>query len=64
MSSSVRPTIYDPNIERSCTRKRRYSSKRAAKAEARSLSRSPYGPNVAIYACPHCGGWHLARRHR
>lgn len=55
MTASTRPTHAAPKED--CLRKRRYPSKRSAKWAARHIP----GP-TNVYQCPHCGGWHLARR--
>lgn len=62
MSASVRPTFHDPNVERSCTRKRRYLSKKAAKDEAKRVSSTRHGHPITVYKCEHCDGWHLSTR--
>jgi hypothetical protein len=62
MRASVRPTFHDYDEQRACKRKRRYTSKRSAKFEAKRLSTSHFGAPVAIYECEYCGGWHLSHR--
>ncbi|MFW6058376.1 MAG: hypothetical protein ACOC9W_05930 [Persicimonas sp.] len=54
----------DPYIWRSrywqCERKRRFGAKRQAKRRAKALRR--LGKVLAPYPCPHCRGWHLAKK--
>lgn len=51
---------------RSCAGKRRHPSKAAAKSARASLVRSglAYPGQMSVYACAHCGGWHVGHKPR
>jgi len=53
------------NKDRSCTRKIRYNSRKAAKKAAKSMKRV-HGKRFVIYRCEFCFGYHVAneKRHR
>lgn len=44
-----------------CDRKRQFMSEQAAKTRAGQI-RASGGPDFRVYQCPHCNGWHLAKR--
>lgn len=47
--------------ERSCDRKKRYASERAANHAASHYQLLGVGI-LRSYDCPHCGGWHLTSK--
>jgi hypothetical protein len=49
---------------RRCTGKRRHGSKAAAYGQLDRLRRERAAVRLVIYACPHCGGFHVGHRPR
>ena len=47
---------------RSCTRKKRYASRVEASKAAASNARRKDVPQLFVYECELCGGWHLTHR--
>lgn len=50
-----------------CLRKKRYPTKREARAACvhlRSTSAAPRGETACAFCCPVCGGWHVGRNRR
>ena len=47
---------------RSCTRKKRYASRVEASKAAASNARRKDAPQLFVYECELCGGWHLTHR--
>lgn len=50
-------------IARSCTTKRYYHTRDAAKRAKRAMART-HGCVFTVYRCPHCGGFHLTHQRR
>lgn len=51
-----------PGARRMCTRKVRYPTAEAA-AMGASYCMNNGSPDLAVYRCPLCGGWHLTHRY-
>lgn len=50
----------EKNFKRSCREKKRYSNKEEALLAARShMISDPKCPDLDIYKCSYCPGWHL-----
>lgn len=47
---------------RACLRKKRFVSKIEAKKAAAQASRRKDAPQIFIYHCAFCGGWHLTHQ--
>ena len=47
---------------RSCTRKKRYASRVEASKAAATNARRKDAPQLFVYECELCGGWHLTHR--
>ena len=45
-----------------CARKRRYPTKRGAKAAIVSVLTNNGGRQMHPYRCEHCGNWHIGHR--
>lgn len=59
----LRPSRYPsaPNPARSCYSKKRYPDEADANRVARVCEKQR-GDALKVYACEHCGGYHLARK--
>ncbi|MGN0070222.1 MAG: hypothetical protein ACI361_00100 [Atopobiaceae bacterium] len=51
-----------PEEFRACARKRRYATAVEAKKAAAHGAHKKDAPQLYVYACPYCGGWHLTHR--
>ena len=51
-----------PEEFRACARKRRYATAVEAKKAAAHGAHKQDAPQLYVYACPYCGGWHLTHR--
>ena len=53
----------EPDVRRSCTRKRCYSTEALAVAEAhrKNYDHSDVGLELCAYGCHFCGFWHIGR---
>lgn len=54
----------EPDIRRSCTRKKAYGSMKQAEAVARQAMQRKEGLDLHGYACTYCGQFHIGRRIR
>ncbi len=55
------PRSLREKVERACTSKRKFDSKKEAKSEA-ARARGSTGKRLAVYECQYCHGWHLAKK--
>lgn len=46
------------------TGKHRYETRSFAKKRAKARAKETRGLKLYVYACQHCGGWHLTRMDR
>lgn len=52
----------NPAVFHACDRKRRYATSVEAKRAAQQASKRKDAPQIYVYRCEFCGGWHLTHR--